>query len=203
MRQRPTAIVLGGSAGALDVLQIILPGLPRTLPVPVAIVLHMLPGRPSGLADVLGRSCVLPVREADDKQSLEPGTVYVAPPNYHLLVERQRYFSLSVDEPVLFSRPSIDVLFESFADAYGPALVGVLLSGANEDGAAGLARIQAAGGTAVVQSPDSAVARSMPEAAIRLGAADYVLPSREIASLLVRLVSGEPTESTPAGKERG
>jgi len=193
---------MGGSSGALDVLLTILSALPPALPVPVAIVLHILPGKPSGLAQVLGRSCSLPVREAEDKQPLEPGTVYVAPPNYHLLVEKERYFSLSVDDPVLFSRPSIDVLFESFADVYGPALAGVLLSGANEDGASGLMRIRAAGGTTIVQSPDGAQARAMPESAIRLGAAKYVLHSDEIAALLLELVNADDSGSTPAGKGR-
>jgi two-component system chemotaxis response regulator CheB len=202
MHQRPSAIVMGGSAGALDVLQTILPALPRTLPVPVAIVVHMLPGRPSGLADVLGRSCELLVREADDKQPLEPGVIYFAPPSYHLLVEKQGYFSLSVDEPVLFSRPAIDVLFDSAADAYGPAVVGVLLSGANEDGAAGLLRIRQAGGSTIVQAPDSAVVRTMPDAAIRLGAAEHVVPSAEIAPLLVRLVKGSAAGVSDAKERR-
>lgn len=203
MRPRSEAIVIGGSAGALDVLQVVLPALPRTLRAAVAVVLHMLPGRPSGLVDIMSRSTQLFVREVEDKQPLEPGVVYFAPPNYHLLIEKQRYFSLSVDEPVLFSRPAIDVLFESAADVYGPALVGVLLSGANEDGAAGLARIRALGGATIVQAPDGAIARPMPEAAIRLGAAEHVLPSDQIAPLLTRLVSGEEPESRSDGKERG
>lgn len=202
MRHRPEAIVIGGSAGALDALQVILPALPRTLPVPVTIVLHVLAGRPSGLADIMGRSTEITVREAEDKQPLEPGVVYFAPPNYHLLIETQRYFSLSVDEPVLFSRPAIDVLFDSAADAYGSALIGVLLSGANEDGAAGLARIRASGGTTIVQAPEVAIARPMPEAAIRLGAAEHVLPSDQIAPWLSRLVNGGEPESGPDGKER-
>src|SRR5262249_30989269 len=104
-----------------------------------------------------------------------------------LLIEKGRYFALSVDEPVHFSRPAIDVLFDSAADAYGPALAGVLLSGASEDGARGLARIKEAGGTTIVQSPDSAPAPTMPEAALRLSRADHVLPLGEIGPLLLRL----------------
>lgn len=181
------AIVVGGSAGALEALDRIVPALPDTLPVPIAIVLHMLPGRPSGLATVLGELTRLRVKEAEDKEPLAPGTLYLASPNYHLLVERERCFSLSVDEPVLFSRPAIDVLFDSAAEAYGPALCGVLLSGANEDGAAGLEHIHAAGGTTVVQAPETAASRQMPAAAVAAFAVDHVMPADQIGPLLARL----------------
>jgi len=129
----------------------------------------------------------LVVKEAEDKEPLVPCTVYLAPPNYHLLVEAQRHFSLSVDDPVLFSRPAIDVLFDSAADAFGPALVGLLLTGASEDGARGLARIQRAGGLALVQAPSTAAVRTMPEAALRLFSPDHVLPLDEIGPFLARL----------------
>lgn len=187
MVTRLQAIVLGGSAGALDVLQAALPALPAAYPLPIAIVVHLLPSKPSGLAHVLGMRCALPVREAEDKERFQPGAVYLASPNYHLLVERDRHFSLSDDELVYFSRPSIDVLFESAADAFGPELLGVLLSGANEDGARGLARIQEAGGKTVVQSVETSAARQMPEAALRLITPDYVTPLSEIGSLLREL----------------
>jgi two-component system chemotaxis response regulator CheB len=184
------AIVVGGSAGALEALERIVPALPKALPVAVALVLHMLPGRPSGLSGVLGPLTPLRVKEAEDKEPLAPGTLYLASPNYHLLVERERCFSLSMDEPVLFSRPSIDVLFDSAADAYGPALCGVLLSGANEDGAAGLKHIHDAGGTTVVQAPDSAGSRQMPAAALAALAVDHVLPPDRIGPLLALLAGG-------------
>lgn len=181
------AIVIGGSAGALEAIRTILPELLPGFALPIALVLHLLPTRPSGLASILARQCSLRVKEAEDKEPIAPGTLYLASPNYHLLIERRRCFSLSTDEPVHFSRPSIDVLFETAADAYGPGLVGLLLSGANDDGARGLARIKAAGGTTVVQSPDTAVVRTMPEAALRLTAADHILPLPDIGALLSSL----------------
>ncbi|HEV8550887.1 MAG TPA: chemotaxis protein CheB, partial [Polyangiaceae bacterium] len=144
-----------------------------------------------GLPDALGNLCALPTKEAEDKEPLRAGVLYVAAPNYHLLVERGRCFSFSMDEPVWFSRPAIDVLFESAADTYGRGLLGVLLSGANEDGAQGLARIRAQGGTTVVQTPESATARPMPDAALRLGAARHVLSPAEIGAFLAQLARGE------------
>jgi two-component system chemotaxis response regulator CheB len=184
-------------------LQTILPALPRALPVPIVVVLHLLPGRPSGIADLLSASSGHLVKEADDKEPLCPGVVYVGSPNYHLLVEKGRHFSLSVDAPVHFSRPAIDVMFESAADVFGQALVGVLLSGANEDGARGLSRIHGAGGTTVVQRPEGAVAPQMPEAALRLAPADHVATVAEIGPLLGRLVNSEGSMSSLVTKERG
>jgi two-component system chemotaxis response regulator CheB len=191
---KPKAIVIGGSAGALDALAAILPSLPAGFALPIALVLHLLPGKPSQLANVLALHTKLPVRETDDKQPFTPGTIHVAPPNYHLLLERTGCLSLSVEDPVLFSRPSIDVLFESAAEAYGPATLGVLLSGANEDGAQGLRRIADGGGITVVQDPETAVARAMPEAAIRLLEPHHVLPLAGIGKLLASL-PGATSES--------
>ena len=150
-------------------------------------MLHLLPTKPSGLAGVLAHGCQLRVKEAEDKEPIAPRTLYLASPNYHLLIERRRCFSLSVDAQVHFSRPAIDVLFETAADAYGPALLGVLLTGANEDGAHGLARIKAAGGTVLVQAPETALARAMPEAALRLTPVDHVLTPTEIGAFLSEL----------------
>lgn len=180
------AIVIGGSAGALEALSVILPALPPDLALPIAIVIHLPPGKTSYLTEVLGARCALPVKEAEDKEPLAPGMVYTAPPNYHLLIEKQRLFSLSVDDPVHFSRPAIDVLFETAADAYGAALAGALLSGASEDGARGLARIKEKGGVTIVQSPDGAPSRTMPEAALRLARIDHVVPQGEIGIILSR-----------------
>lgn len=187
------AIAIGGSAGALDALAAILPALPRAFAAPIALVLHIPSGKPSYLIEVLGSMCALHVKEAEDKEPLEAGTVYVAPPDYHLLVEKHRCLSLSVDAPVLYSRPAIDVLFDTAADAYGPKLAGVLLAGGNQDGAAGLARIKRAGGVTLVQAPDSAVVRTMPQAAIDLGVVDHGLAPGALGIFLAKL--GEQTLS--------
>lgn len=191
------AIVIGGSAGALEVLSALLPALPRDAAVAVAIVVHLPPVRPSHLAEVLGAKTRLPVKEVEDKEPVSAGTVYVAPPGYHLLIERGRTFALSTDELVHYSRPAIDVLFESASEAYGDRLAGVVLSGSNADGARGLAAIKRRGGMAIVQSPTGAMAAAMPEAAIALAHADRVLAVAELAALLATLAGG----TRPAGQE--
>jgi len=185
------AIVMGGSSGALEALSTLLPALPADCAIPVAIVVHLPPARPSHLAEVLRAHTVLPVREAEDKEPLAAGTVYVAPPNYHLLIERSKTFALSADAAVLFSRPAIDVLFESAADAYGDQLAGIVLTGASADGARGLSAVKRRGGLAIVQSPDGAAAPEMPRAALSMVAADHVLPLKDLASLLGRLARGD------------
>jgi two-component system chemotaxis response regulator CheB len=171
----------------MDALSQILPVLPAGFPIPIALVLHVHPSKPSYLARVLGSRCALTVKEAEDKEPLAPATIYLAPPNYHLLVEQRGCFSLSVDEPVLFSRPAIDVLFESAADAFGPELAGLLLTGGSEDGARGLAEIKRKGGLTMVQAPSTASVPTMPQAALRLAAIDHVLPLGEIGQFLARL----------------
>jgi two-component system chemotaxis response regulator CheB len=184
------AIVVGGSAGALDALNQILPALPAGFSIPIALVLHVHPNKPSYLARLLGDRCALTVKEAEDKEPLAPATLYVAPPNYHLLVEPRRCLSLSVDAPVLFSRPAIDVLFESAAEAYGAELAGLLLTGGSEDGARGLAEIKRKGGLTIVQAPSTASVPTMPQAALRLAPIDQVLPLGEIGAFLARLQPG-------------
>lgn len=186
------AIAIGGSAGALEALALILPALPRDFPLPIALVLHLPAQRPNVVPEVLAAGCALQVREAADKEPLLPATLYVAPPGYHLLIERTLTLALSVDEPVRFSRPSIDVLFESAADAYGPALLGVLLSGASDDGAQGLASIKRAGGRTLVQAPESARSPAMPAAGARAAAVDWTLPPEQIGPWLVQLGCGTP-----------
>jgi two-component system chemotaxis response regulator CheB len=163
---RVDAIVIGGSAGSLDALSALLPALPAGCAVPVVVVVHLPPTRPSRLAAVLAMRAAVPVKEAEDKEPVAAGRVYVAPPGYHLLIERAGTFALSLDAQLNFSRPAIDVLFESAAEAYGGALAGIVLTGASDDGARGLAAIVQAGGAAFVQAPEAAVARQMPEAAI-------------------------------------
>jgi two-component system, chemotaxis family, protein-glutamate methylesterase/glutaminase len=185
---RPEAVVIGASAGALEALSVILPALPPEFPLPLMIVVHMPPDRRSVLAELFQAKCRISVREADDKEPLSGGTAYFAPPDYHLLVEADKSLSLSSDEPVLYSRPSIDVLFESAADAYGPALIAVVLSGANEDGAAGLKAVVKAGGTPIVQSLDGAFATAMPQAAKAACPGARSLSPQEIAAFLEQAV---------------
>jgi two-component system chemotaxis response regulator CheB len=150
------------------------------------------------LSALLETSPGRPVREVGDKDPIERGAAYLAPPDYHLLVE-DRHFALSTDARVNFARPSIDVLFESAADAYGPAAIGIILTGANEDGAAGLARIKEAGGVAIVQDPKTAERARMPEAALESTVADVILPLDEIGPFLRGLCLGVParTEARP------
>jgi two-component system chemotaxis response regulator CheB len=181
---RVGAVVIGTSAGGVEALSVILPALPATFRPPVFVVLHLPRERPSLLAEIFQPRCALPVREADDKEPIEAGTVYFAPPDYHLLIEKDGTVALSNDGLVNFSRPSIDVLFESAAEVYGARLLGVILTGANSDGADGLAAVRGAGGFAVVQDPAEAQAAVMTEAALARTAVDYVLPLKEIAALL-------------------
>ena len=181
----PDVIVFGGSAGALDALLAILPALPQACTTPIVVVLHLPVGQPSLVPVLLARACQRPVVEVEDKQAIRAATIYVAPPNYHVLLERSRTLALSVDPPVQFSRPSIDVLFESAADSCGPAVVGVLLSGANDDGSRGLARIAQAGGRALIQDPATAPHPTMPAAGVRLlGHAAQVASVAGLADLI-------------------
>jgi two-component system chemotaxis response regulator CheB len=171
LRERPPAIVaIGASSGALEALTALLPPLPASFPSPLVVVVHIPADRPSGLPAVLAVQCAVALREAEDKMPFQPGTAYFAPPGYHLLVERHGAAALSIEDPVLFSRPSIDVLFDSVARSYGPRALGILLSGANADGAAGLAAMRTRGALTWVQTPESARVAAMPEAALRLAA---------------------------------
>jgi two-component system, chemotaxis family, protein-glutamate methylesterase/glutaminase len=183
----PEGVVIGASAGALEALSVILPALPATFRLPVFIVVHMPPNGKSVMAELFQGKCALDVHEAEDKEPIRSGTVYLAPPDYHLLVERDKHLSLSSDEPILYSRPAIDVLFESAADAYGAGLVGIILTGANQDGANGMKAIVDAGGHAIVQRPDDAFALAMPEAALAACPDAQVLSLNEIATWLEKV----------------
>lgn len=189
----PCAIAIGGSAGSIEALGELLPALAPGLAAPVIVVLHLPREQPSLLCEIFAPRCRLAVREAQDKEPLMPGTIYFAPPDYHLLVDAGPVLALSIDPPVLFSRPSIDVLFELAADVYGARLTALLLSGANADGAQGLATVQRAGGRAVVQAPASAQASAMPEAALALITPDHVLPPARMAPLLNHIYPGRPS----------
>jgi two-component system chemotaxis response regulator CheB len=184
------AVVLGASAGGFEALLAILKGLPASYPMPLVAVLHLPDNHESKLAELFGYRLALQVREARDKEPLAPGILYFAPSGYHLSIEDDHSFSLSCEERVSFARPSIDVLFASAADAYGKSLAGVLLTGANYDGAAGLAGMQVAGGLTIVQDPASAEAPTMPAAALRRMTPDLILPLAQIHSVLRKL--GEP-----------
>jgi two-component system chemotaxis response regulator CheB len=177
-------IAIGASAGGVDALSILLPALPPKLRASVFIVLHLPREHPSLLADIFSHKCRLPVMEAEDKMRVEPGTVYFAPPDYHLLIDEGPQLALSIDELVHFSRPSIDVLFESAADVYAQRLMGIILTGANEDGSAGLAAVHRSGGVTIVQDPGSAQVPLMVLSALKRSPPDFVLSLDEIADRL-------------------
>ncbi len=180
-------IVMGGSAGAVDALLQILPSLPVSFPLPIIVVVHVPAENKSALPDLFQARCAIRVKEAEDKEPLQGGTVYFAPPNYHLLVERDRRLSLSNEEPVVYSRPAIDVLFESAADAFGAGLLAIVLSGASVDGADGLAAVCKAGGRAIVQSPATASMPTMPQAALEACPAARCLDLVAISRLVQNL----------------
>jgi two-component system chemotaxis response regulator CheB len=182
-------VVVGGSWGGLAAIERLLAPLTPGCDAAVVVVLHRgTQGLARGLEDVLSRALALPVIAVEDKEPLVPGRVYVAPADYHLLVEEGE-LALSTEEPVRFSRPSIDVLFESAAEVYGARTIAVVVTGANDDGAAGARRIRAEGGTVLVQDPATAERAEMPRATIATGAAEVVAPIDELAELLADLVT--------------
>ncbi len=193
------AIVIGGSAGSVNALSVLMPALPTE--VPTFVVVHVPANRPSSLAEVLGAATGRTTREAEDKERPEPGCIYFAPPGYHLLIETDRCLALSVDETVCFSRPSIDVLFETAASAFGERLLGILLTGASPDGAQGLKCIHEAGGVSVVQDPASAEAPTMPNAAIEACQPDHVLSLWALADFLRDLTP--PSRTAAEGGQGG
>lgn len=184
---RIEAVVIGASAGGVEALLTLLGPLRQGFVLPIIIVLHLPEERRSHLAEVFARRVALPVEEARDKQDILPGTVYFATPGYHLSVEQDRSLSLSLEDRVNHSRPSIDYLFESAADVYGPTLAAVLLTGANHDGARGLAVVKQRGGLTIVQDPTEAQVATMPQAALNVHQPDHVLTIHGIGRLLVEL----------------
>lgn len=195
LQGRIAAVVMGASAGGIEALSVLLPALPQNLRVPVFIVLHLPRERPSLLVEIFERRCALRVKEAEDKEPIGPGTVYFAPPDYHLLIESSGQLALSADEPVHYSRPSIDVLFQSAADVYAERLLGVILSGANQDGADGLQAVHAAGGVTVVQQPEDALVPHMVRSALQRTPANFVITLAQLARLLSEL----PLAAAPSG----
>lgn len=181
-------IVVGTSTGGLKALQILLSGLSAGFPLPIAIVQHRGQGSDSGLCEFLSQSSNLPVSEPEDKEPLLRGHAYLAPRDYHMLIENGS-FALTTDRPVAYARPSIDVLFESAADEYQERAIGVILTGANHDGTYGLRKIKSRGGLALVEDPATAACREMPQAAMAQTEVDKVLPLQEIAPYLEKLIN--------------
>ena len=180
------AVVIGTSTGGLHALQTILASLPADFNLPILIVQHRLPGLHDFLTFSLNETCQLPVKEASEKECIKPGRVYVAPANYHLQVERDRTLSLSIDAKVCYSRPSIDVLFETAAETYRSGLIGIILTGANDDGTTGLKKIKAYDGLTIAQNPATAEAKVMPASAIRENVVDKIRSLTEISSFLTQ-----------------
>lgn len=190
-------VVIGVSAGGLEALRELLGALPADFALPILIVQHLLPGDAGTLPGCLQRCTPLRLKEGDEGERIVPGTVYFAPANYHLLVERDGTLALSIDPRVRFARPSVDVLFETAADAFGPEVVGVILTGANDDGSAGLARVKALGGIAIVQDPADAAVNQMPLSALQRVAADYVLPLQQLPETLLALAAADGCRDKP------
>lgn len=182
------AVVIGASAGGFAALSSLLPQFEKNFPLPIIIVQHLYPESTDFMAQNLNAACVLKVREANEKETIRGGTVYIAPANYHLLLERDHTLSLTIDQKVNFSRPSIDVLFESAVDVYGNELIGVLLTGANSDGAQGLRLIKEAGGCTIIQNPRTAEVDAMPQSALDLFNVDFTLDLDDIYLQLKKVI---------------
>lgn len=189
MASKYEAIAIGVSSGGVQALKALLGELPADFPLPILIVQHISPDAGSGMAKLLDDFCAIRVKEADEQDPIEPGTVYLAPPNYHLLVEQSRMLSLSADPPVSYARPSVDVLFESASRVFGAGLIAIVLTGANWDGARGVQFVKEAGGLAIVQDPDDADTPQMPLAAIAATTVDHVVPLAKLPPLLIELAS--------------
>jgi len=181
------AIVIGTSSGGMNALKSILSALPVDFTIPIIIVQHISPRSDNYWIKLLNNKSKLFLKEADEKEKIEHGKVYIAPPNYHLMIERNKTFSLTIDERVNYSRPSIDVLFESAAEAYKNKLIGIILTGSNNDGTKGIKRIKEYGGLIIAQDPETAESSYMPASAIAANQPDYILSLEDISSLLIKL----------------
>jgi two-component system chemotaxis response regulator CheB len=192
IKARYKAVVIGVSAGGgFRALSAFLSGLDRTLPLPVFIVQHMSPSADTYLVEHLQSICQVEVKLAEDKETPRPAVIYLAPPDYHLLVEGDYSLALSLENRVNYSRPSIDVLFESAAEVYFDGLIGVIMTGANADGTNGLLRIKECGGLTVVQAPETAEVDTMPESAIKSVEVDYIVPLDKLGEFLNKMVMGQ------------
>ncbi|ALG66844.1 chemotaxis protein CheB [Beggiatoa leptomitoformis] len=188
-KPRFQAVVIGSSAGGIKALSAVLRVLPSNFSLPILIVQHLHPESDSYIVNILSNCTSLRVKQADEKETIMSGVIYIAPPNYHLLVEENKTLSLSIDSPVNFSRPSVDVLFETASYAYRDRLIGIILTGANSDGSLGVRKIKNMGGYVIVQSPETAEAKAMPQAAIAATKVDKVLPIEHIGSYLLQIIS--------------
>lgn len=182
------AVVIGASAGGIDAILELLDGLNKPFDFPMIITIHLSANFESGLAKILSNRTGINCIEIEDKMDIEPNTIYISPPNYHTLVEKNNVFSLSITDKVCYARPSIDVMFETASDAYRDKLIGILLTGANHDGTNGLIEIKKNGGFIVVQDPDEAATSEMPLNAIKHEKPDKILKLREITKLLNELL---------------
>jgi|TARA_Y100000294_G_scaffold164840_1_gene171902 two-component system chemotaxis response regulator CheB len=195
LNRKYEAIVMGASSGGTQALLRIIPALPTETGVPVIIVQHVQEGSNFTLPDFLNEKSGVLVKEACDKEPIQPGTVYIAPPGYHLLVEEDRTLALSMDPKVSYARPSIDVLFESAARVFEDNLVGIILTGANSDGSQGLKEVKAFGGLTIVQDPATAEADTMPMEAIKAIQVDHVLELNSIGHFLKGLCDNDVSHS--------
>ncbi len=180
------AIVIGVSSGGMTALKFIFSVLPAGFSIPIIIVQHISAHSDNEWINLLNDKSILTIKEADEKEKIEAGKVYIAPANYHLLIEKDKTFSLTIDERVNFARPSIDVLFESAAEAYKNKLIGIVLTGSNNDGTKGIKRIKECGGLAIIQDPKTAESATMPASAIAAIQPDYILSLEKIIELLIK-----------------
>lgn len=187
MKNKYQAIVIGASAGGLAAFKQIIPALPAGFSIPIIAVQHISADSDNYVVTFLNNLSKIMVKEADEKESIKGGTVYFSVPNYHLLIERDKTFTFTTDQKVNYSRPSIDVLFETAADAYGAQLIGIILTGANHDGTAGLMAIKKAGGLTIAQDPNEAETAFMPKSAIKTVKPDYILSLNNILNLLIEI----------------
>ena len=201
--QKPRVIAIGASAGGIEALKVLVAALPADLEASVLIVLHLAPTSPGRLPQILGSVAILPVAAATYGEIILPGRIYVAPPNRHMLVENDGRLLLTQGPMENRARPAIDPLFRSAALAFGPRLIGVVLTGYLDDGAAGLQAIKKCGGLAVVQDPKEAEAPSMPLSALRAVLVDHCAPLREIGPLLAGLVASAVPKETSKAMEEG
>jgi two-component system chemotaxis response regulator CheB len=180
-------IVIGGSAGGISAVQTILKRIPSDFQIPIVIVIHLPADNRGLLTEVLQVSSKIPLKEPNDKDPIERGKVYTAPSGYHLMVEKEKIFCVNLDEPVQYSIPSIDVFFASAAEVYESKILGVILSGANEDGAEGLCRLVENGGVAIIQSPKTAQSPLMPQSALKAAPSALSLSPEEIGEFIANL----------------
>ena len=181
------AIVIGASSGGMNAIKMIAKHLPLNFSIPIIMVLHLSPQSNGQWISFLNVEGNIKIKEADEKERPEPGVIYVAPPNYHLLIEKDKTFSLTIDERVNFARPAIDVLFESAAEVYKSALIGIVITGSNNDGTKGIKKIKENGGLVVVENPQTAESSFMPASAIAAAKADHILPLEDIIKLLINI----------------